>query len=112
LNNLAWVLATSPDDQLRNGQLALELATRACEVTEYQAAHILSTLAAAQAELGNFDKAIENSTQAVEKGSDEMKEQLQKELDSYQQNQPWREIQELEKKLEADISNEDGLLSE
>ncbi|MBI83104.1 MAG: hypothetical protein CMJ81_07905 [Planctomycetaceae bacterium] len=111
LNNLAWVLATSPDDQLRNGQRSLELATRACEVTEYQAAHILSTLAAAHAELGNFDKAIENSTQAVENGSEEMKGQLQKELDSYQQNQPWREIQELEKN-EADISNEDGLLSE
>ena len=112
LNNLAWVLATSPDEQLRNGQKALELAIKACEVTEYQAPHILSTLAAAHAELGNFDKAIEKSALAVEKGSEEMKEQLQKELDSYHQNQPWREIQEFEKKLEPDISNEDGLLSE
>ena len=112
LNNLAWVLATSPDEQLRNGERSLELATRACEVTEYQAAHILSTLAAAHAELGHFDEAIEKSTLAVEKGSAEIKEQLQKELDSYHQNQPWREVQEFAKEQEADISNEDGLLSE
>ena len=37
LNNLAWVLATSPDDKLRDGKRAIELATKACELTEYKA---------------------------------------------------------------------------
>src|SRR5690606_36200686 len=50
LNNLAWVLATSPRDELRDGKRAIELASKACEVTEYEAAHILSTLAAGYAE--------------------------------------------------------------
>ena len=66
LNNLAWVLATSPDDKLRNGKRAIELAKQACEVTEYKQAHILSTLAAGYAETGDFDTAINWSKKAVE----------------------------------------------
>ncbi len=95
LNNLAWVLATSPDDQLRNGKRAVELATKACEVTDYQQAHILSTLAAAFAESGDFDTAIEWSEKAVEMGEDQ-EAQLSKELASYRGGEPWRERQSLE----------------
>lgn len=96
LNNLAWVLATSPLDDLRDGQRAIDLATRACDVTEYKAPHILSTLAAGYAETGDFDKAIEWSTKAVETGPGSIREQLQQELDSYKEKKPWREMQETE----------------
>ncbi len=41
MNNLAWVLATSPDDKVRNGKRAIEIATKACEATEYNV-HISS----------------------------------------------------------------------
>lgn len=92
LNNLAWTLATSPIDELRDGQRALELATRACEVTDFKEAHILSTLAAAYAELGDFETAKKWSSQAVEMGSEEMRENLQRELDSYEAGEPWREV--------------------
>ncbi len=95
LNNLAWVLATSPQDDLRDGERSITLATRACDATEYKAAHILSTLAAGYAELGEFDKAIEWSTKAVEIGNSSIKEQLQTELDSYREHKPWRELQEM-----------------
>jgi tetratricopeptide (TPR) repeat protein len=91
LNNLAWVLATSPDDKLRDGKRAIELATEACERTEYKQAHILSTLAAGYAESGDFDTAITWSQKAVELGTDATKEQLAKELESYQAKKPWRE---------------------
>ena len=113
LNNLACVLASSPDDTLRNADRSFELATKACEVTVYKAAHFVSTLAAAYAEQGDFDNAIKYSSQAIELGEDEaMKTQLQKELESYQANQPWRELQEIEEKPEPESPNESDLLLE
>ena len=57
LNNYAWVLATSPTDSLRDGKKAVELATKAADLTSYQVPHILSTLAAAYAETGDFENA-------------------------------------------------------
>lgn len=97
LNNLAWLLATSPDDDLRNGKRAIDLATKACDVTEWKAAHIISTLAAGYAEAGNFAKAREVSQQAVDVAGDDkgIDEQLQQELESYKAEKPWRERQEM-----------------
>ncbi len=92
LNNLAWLLGTSTDDNLRDGKRAIELATEACKLTEYKQAHILSTLAASYAETGDFASAMSWSEKAVELGRGrEMKEQLAKELESYRQHKPWRE---------------------
>lgn len=97
LNNLAWVLATSPEENLRNGKRAIELATQACELTEYKMPHILSTLAAAFAESGNFDTAIEWSQKSVDMGDPENDDQLAKELASYKEKKPWRERQDVAK---------------
>jgi tetratricopeptide (TPR) repeat protein len=98
LNNLAWLLATSPDDTVRDGQRAIELATKACEETKWKEAHIISTLAAGYAETGDFETARKYSRQAVETGSEspEVKEQLEKELASYEAKKPWRERQTVE----------------
>jgi tetratricopeptide (TPR) repeat protein len=92
LNNLAWTLATSTFDDLRDGRRAIELATKACELTSYKAAHILSTLAAAYAETGDFEKAKEWSAKAVDAGDERQKLQLTKELKSYEEGKPWREL--------------------
>ncbi len=101
LNNLSWVLSTSPDDDVRDGPRAIELATKAAELTEFKEAHILSTLAAGYAEAGDFEKAKEWSAKAVEAAEDdETKATLAKELESYEQGKPWRERQ-----------NEDGELA-
>jgi tetratricopeptide (TPR) repeat protein len=111
LNNLAWVLATSPDDNLRDGKRALELAKKACELTEYKAPHIISTLAACHAEAGDFDEAIRVSQKAVEDDQDQQK-QLQSELDAYKERKPWREKQLTEENtadLEARDAAEDDL---
>ena len=56
---LGFLLATLPDAQLRDGKQALKYATRGCELAEWKIADCLMTLAAAYAELGEFDKAIE-----------------------------------------------------
>ncbi|MGC4004830.1 MAG: tetratricopeptide repeat protein [Pirellulales bacterium] len=95
LNNYAWVLATSPDDKVRDGKLAVELATAACEETEYKAPHILSTLAASYAESGDWDNAKKWIGKALEIGpSAEHLEQLKKESAGYAEKKPWREKQE------------------
>jgi tetratricopeptide (TPR) repeat protein len=91
LNNLAWLLATSTDDKIRDGKRALELAKQACELTEYKLPHILSTLAAAYAENGDFENARKWSAKAVEIGLKDQDEELKKELECYKQNKPWRE---------------------
>ena len=97
LNNLAWLLATSPVEELRDGKRAIDLATKACEETEWKAAHIISTLAAAHAETGDFVKAREISQKAVEVdgGTSGIDDQLNKELQSYRDEKPWRERQEM-----------------
>lgn len=92
LNNLSWVLSTSPNDELRNGKRAIELATKACELTEYKKAHILSTLASAHAETGDFDTARKWSEKAVETSNEDQLDALKKELESYRANKPWREL--------------------
>ncbi len=58
LNNLAWVLVASPDDELRNGPEAVRLAERACELTHYGDPSLIDTLAAAYAECGRFPEAV------------------------------------------------------
>lgn len=93
LNNLAWLLATSPDDKLRDGKRAIQLANKAGELTDFKEAYILSTIAAAYAESGDMEKALEWSTKAVELSPDELKANIKKELASYQAGKPWRELQ-------------------
>ena len=98
-NNLAWVLATSPKDDVRSGSRSVELAELSAGLTKYEAPHILSTLAAAYAENGDFENARKWAEKAVELAVDEghnQLQQLQQELDAYKENKPWREIQEVE----------------
>lgn len=56
--HLAWLLATLPDDRLRNGAEAVRLAEAACATTRHQDPEPLLSLAAAYAEMGRFEKAL------------------------------------------------------
>lgn len=93
LNNLSWVLATAPEEKLRDGKRAAVLANEACKLTAYKLPHILSTLAAAYAETGDFQEAVKWAEKAIEIGSKEHGEELKKELESYKAGKPWREAQ-------------------
>ena len=57
LNDLAWLLATSPDTALRNGPEAVRLAEHGCAVTNRKDPMLLVSLAAAYAEVGRFPEA-------------------------------------------------------
>ena len=61
-NDLAWLLATCPDNSVRNGQKAVELAQQAVQLSNGRSPEILDTLAAAYAEAGRFHEAVETAT--------------------------------------------------
>jgi tetratricopeptide (TPR) repeat protein len=115
LNNLAWVLATSTDDKVRDGARSIELATLAAEQTEFKQAHIISTLASGYAEAGDWKNAIKWIEKAIEinkageegVGEARQKEQsesLQKEYENYKNEKAWRENQAEEAKSAKDKS--------
>jgi len=62
-NNLAWILATCPDAEYREGVKAVELAQKAVELKPK--AFCLDTLAAAYAEAGRFEDAITVQEKAI-----------------------------------------------
>ncbi len=92
-NNLAWILATSPDARLRNGPEAVEWATRVCELDGYKRITLLDTLAAAFAEAGRFDDAIRVSKQmlAMMDNQTQAARGIAARLELYQSSKPYHE---------------------
>jgi tetratricopeptide (TPR) repeat protein len=64
LNELAWLLATDPHVEIRRGEEAVQLAERACALTQGQEPVFLGTLAAAYAETGDFQRAVQAGQEA------------------------------------------------
>jgi len=95
LNNLAWLRATHPDVAMRNGLEAVELAERACRLTQYRQAVLIGTLAAAYAEAERFEEAIATARRAyalaAENGEQALLEKNQELLQTYLKRQPYHE---------------------
>lgn len=66
LNDTASFLATSSEAALRNGKEAILLAEHAVQLTSARDPALLGTLAAAYAEVGEFDQAIELDQRAMD----------------------------------------------
>jgi len=66
LNRLGWLLATSPEDDVRDAARAIEVGERAVRLTSRQDPVSLDTLAAAYAEAGRFDEAAATAREALE----------------------------------------------
>lgn len=91
LNALAWRLATSPDDRIRNGAKALEYAKRACELPQ-ASPFFLGTLAAAYAETGDFTDAVKWETLQLKANLQPSDAEVaRRRLRLYQQNLPYRD---------------------
>jgi len=89
VNNLAWALATSTEQSIRDGERAVELATRLCEQDQWQYHSFLDTLAAAFSETGDFDKAVELVGKAIEVAPIRFRDEYQDNLERYQAGQAW-----------------------
>jgi Zn-dependent protease len=63
-NGLAWLLATCPADDLRDGREAVAHATLACNLSRWINPSAIGTLAAACAEAGDFAQAVRWQTRA------------------------------------------------
>jgi tetratricopeptide (TPR) repeat protein len=90
---LAWILATSSDDQLRDGATALGLARAWCQHTNNADPRALNALAAAQAEVGDFQAAIRNielAMRLVGSKNESLIRSYQSRLRGYQNGQPYR----------------------
>jgi tetratricopeptide (TPR) repeat protein len=61
---LAWLLATHPDPAIRDGARAVKLAEQATNATQQKDASVLDVLAAAYAEVGQFEHAVKTAGDA------------------------------------------------
>jgi tetratricopeptide (TPR) repeat protein len=97
LNNLAWFWATCPEEKHRNGAKAIEYATRACELTNWENVSYVDTLAAAYAEADDFDSAVKWQKKAIELITEENPVQWRIEfterLELYQSGKAYRQSQ-------------------
>ncbi|PYI68340.1 MAG: hypothetical protein DMF07_01390 [Verrucomicrobia bacterium] len=94
-SNLAWVFATSPEDSIRNGARAVELAERALHLSGGKIPMIFRTLGAAYAENGRFSQAIETAQHGAElansQGNQGLAAELQSNIAVYQSGRPLRD---------------------
>jgi tetratricopeptide (TPR) repeat protein len=92
-NNLAWLLAASPDPSLRNGPRAVELAQRADQLARGTNPVYLGTLAAAYAEAGQFGQAVKTIERALPLAANDaaLTRALEKQNAHYKAGTPFRE---------------------
>jgi len=95
MSNLAWVFATSPDQSLRDGAQAVQLAEEALRISGRRIPVIFRTLAAAYAEKGMFSQAIQTAQRGIElansQGNSGLAAELQSNIALYQAGRPLRD---------------------
>ena len=91
-NSRAWIWATCPDPQHRDGKGAVDSATHACELSGWKDPDMLETLAAAYAESGDFDAAVNWEQKALEASTEETdRARCRERLALYQAKRPYRQ---------------------
>ncbi len=90
---LAWLLATCPDDKVRDGKAAVDYAGTACEISELRWPPFQATLAVAFAEVGKFDRAVKWQKHALENAdyTKEAGDKARQRLKLFEAKKPYRE---------------------
>ena len=96
LNGLAWVLSTNPSATEKDVREAIRLAKKAAQETNYLHPQILDTLAASYAAAGEYSKAVDMATKAIElasekSGNESLIEEIQLHLEKYRSSTPFKE---------------------
>ena len=95
LYNLSWISATYKDEKFRNGEEAVRLAEKLCQITQYNQPLALDALAAAYAESGRFDAAVLTAQKGLKLallcGPKELALGFKKRLQLYQAGRPYRQ---------------------
>jgi tetratricopeptide (TPR) repeat protein len=92
VSDLAWLLATSPEDAVRNGAEAVRFAQRAVSLTGGTEPASLDVLAAAYAEAGDFDRAVETAQLAMQHApAGRGKAIISERLELYRLRKPYRQ---------------------
>jgi Flp pilus assembly protein TadD len=102
--SLARLQATCPVDEIRDGAKAVDNAHSVCVRTQWNDWIAVSVLAAAHAEEGNFDKAVEFAKQSYEMAPDEAKSERQQRIEQFKQRIPFR-IQEGERSSRLSVES-------
>jgi len=87
---VAWILATAPEDELRDGQRAIKHARRAVELIQGNP-FMFDALAAAHAEVEEFAKALKWQEQAIKVAAGKNDSAFIKRLERYKQQLPYRQ---------------------
>jgi Tfp pilus assembly protein PilF len=92
LSDRAWFYATCPNASFRNGQQAVKDVKAVCSIMIWKDEHMIDTLAAACAETGDFNSAVQYAAQALAvKGiSSDSTKLFQQHLTLFQQRKPIR----------------------
>ncbi len=88
-NNLAWLLATAKTPAFRDGKRAVKLALKACELSDWEKAEYVDTLAAGYARIGDFDNAVKWQKKALEQSKSARPSEFQERLNLYRERKPW-----------------------
>ncbi len=93
-NGLAWLYATCPDDDVRNGELAVKHGKEAVRLSAGKNDKYLGTLAAGYAEAGDFRQAIDTLQQAIAQNPTNLVEIRQQMLEQFRAGKPYRDLPE------------------
>ena len=86
----ADLLATCPEEHVRDGKQSLAMAEKICERVKWNRWDAVLAYASAHAELGNFDEAVKHTQRAIAIAPEQWDEDCRKRLRAFEMQQPWR----------------------
>jgi tetratricopeptide (TPR) repeat protein len=90
LHQLAYLCACCPDADLRDGRRAVEFAKRACDASEWKEWIMVSGLAAAYAESGDYESAVRFAEMTLDMAPAEERGERMRRLEQYRAGIPHR----------------------